>query len=61
VNLPSGIAGTLLVFETIFGVLYTLIHQKRLPGPGELVAILMCLSGVLLAITTQIRAERRAR
>ena len=59
VNLPSEISGTLLVFETIFGVLYTLIHHHRLPERHETIAILLCLSGVLLAITAQIKMERR--
>ncbi|MBU6155044.1 MAG: DMT family transporter [Bdellovibrionales bacterium] len=58
VHLPSEISGTLLVFETIFGVLYTLIFQARLPDFRELIAVVLCLVGVLLAIIAQIRAER---
>jgi len=57
VNLPSEVSGTLLVFETIFGVLYTLIYQKRLPEAVELLAIVMCLVGVILAVVFQARSK----
>lgn len=58
VHLPSEISGTLLVFETIFGVLYTLIYQGRLPDVRESIAIALCLAGVLLAILAQIKTGK---
>jgi drug/metabolite transporter (DMT)-like permease len=58
VNLPSEISGTLLVFETLFGVLYTLILQHRLPDGRETIAILLCLAGVLFAITARTGAGK---
>jgi drug/metabolite transporter (DMT)-like permease len=53
-RLPSGISGTLLVFETIFGLLYTYLWQGRYPHGFELLSILLCISGVALAIRAQI-------
>jgi len=60
VYFPSEISGTLLVFETIFGVIYTLVFQRRLPETGELLATLLCLIGVPLAVVSQIRIENKA-
>ncbi len=51
---PSGISGTLLVFETVFGLLYTFLYQKRPPHPFEGVAVSLSLSGVIFAVRAQI-------
>jgi drug/metabolite transporter (DMT)-like permease len=53
-RLPAGISGTLLVFETLFGLLYTYLWQGRYPHGFELVSIFLCISGVWLAIRAQI-------
>jgi drug/metabolite transporter (DMT)-like permease len=53
-RLPSSISGTLLVFETVFGLLYTFLYQGRWPRDFEVLSIALCLAGVALAIRAQI-------
>lgn len=53
-RLPSSVSGTLLVFETLFGLLYTFIYQQRWPQSFEMLSIVLCLAGVALAIRAQI-------
>lgn len=56
VRLPSSISGTLLVFETVFGLLYTFLYQGRWPHGFEVLSIVFCLVGVALAIRAQLTA-----
>ena len=41
------LAGQLLVFETVFALLYGFLHEGRWPRPLESVAIVLMLAGVL--------------
>jgi len=45
--LPLSLAGQMIVFETVFALLYGFAWERRLPGPVELLAIACLLAGVL--------------
>ena len=49
-HVPPAISGTLLVFETLFGLLYSFAFEQRLPRMEETAAILLCLGGVLWSV-----------
>lgn len=53
-NCPPSIGGSLIISETIFGVLYSLFYIQRLPYPNELIAILCLICGVILSIRSQL-------
>ncbi len=55
---PSEISGPLIVSETIFGLLYSFIFEKRWPHPYEAVSVCLFLLGVFLAVTSQIRKRQ---
>jgi len=55
---PSEISGTLLVFETIFGLLYSFGFEHRLPYGFEFFSIILFLGGVLLSVTAQMKASQ---
>jgi drug/metabolite transporter (DMT)-like permease len=45
--LPLSLSGQLIVFETVFALLYGFLHEGRWPRPLESVAIVLMLAGVL--------------
>lgn len=47
-NLPLTLTGQMIVFETLFALLYGFTWQQRWPTPMETVAIVCLVSGVLL-------------
>ncbi len=52
-NTPPSIYGTLIVSETVFGLIYSFIFQHRLPYLNEFIAILLLISGVIATIRSQ--------
>jgi len=48
--LPVTIAGQIIVAETCSGLLYTYLHQQRLPRWYELIGFVLVVGGVLLSI-----------
>ena len=56
-RVPHSISGTLLVFETVFGLLYSFLFEKRWPLVHETVAILLCLSGVVWSVVAQLARD----
>ncbi len=48
--LPAATVGQLLVFESIFGLLFTFIYDKRMPTLFESLAILFLMSGAFLGV-----------
>ena len=52
-NCPPSIGGSLIVSETIFGLLYSFILQQRFPFWNEIAAIVLLIMGVLLTIRSQ--------
>ena len=51
-KLKTSILGQLIVFESVFGILYVFLFSDILPGPMELLGIFIALSGVWLSIRT---------
>lgn len=49
--LPTGLTGQLVVFETIFGLLYTFLWETRLPTLFEIIGITFLLAGVLKGVS----------
>jgi drug/metabolite transporter (DMT)-like permease len=45
-RLPLTLSGQLIVFETLFALLYAFVYDHRLPRPLETAAILLLLAGV---------------
>ena len=45
--LPLSLSGQLIVFETVFALLYGFLHEGRWPRPLESLAIVLMLAGVL--------------
>ncbi len=56
-RVPYSIAGTLLVFETVFGLLYSFLYEKRWPLVHETVAIVLCLMGVVWSVVAQLERD----
>lgn len=50
VRLPVTLAGMVIVFETIFGLLYTYIYQLKFPTVWEWFSMILIVSGVTLAL-----------
>ncbi|CAN5311018.1 DMT family transporter [soil metagenome] len=48
--LPLSLSGQLIVFETLFALLYGFLHQGRWPRPLEVAAILLMVTGVLWSV-----------
>ena len=48
--LPSVLSGQLIVSETVFALLYGFIYDGKLPTPLEIAAIVLLISGVILAV-----------
>lgn len=49
-RLPPGLAGQLIVFETLAALLYNYLHRGGLPGASTLVGVTMLVAGVLWAL-----------
>lgn len=47
--LPMTLGGQMIVFETLFGLLYGFLWQQRWPMPAELLAAACLIAGVILA------------
>jgi drug/metabolite transporter (DMT)-like permease len=56
-RIPHSISGTLLVFETVFGLLYSFLFEKRWPLVHETVAIAFCLLGVVWSVVAQLARD----
>lgn len=48
--LPLSLSGQLIVFETLFALLYGFLHEGRWPRPLEAAAIVLMLAGVLWSV-----------
>lgn len=48
-RLPLALSGQMVVFETLFALLYTFVWHQRGPTPIEVLAVICLLSGVALA------------
>jgi drug/metabolite transporter (DMT)-like permease len=48
--LPLSLSGQLIVFETLFALLYGFLHEARWPLPLEIAAIVLMLVGVLWSV-----------
>ena len=48
--LPLSLSGQLIVFETLFALLYGFLHEGRWPLPLETAAIVLMLAGVLWSV-----------
>ncbi len=57
-RLPLTLGGQMIIFETVFVLLYAFIYEARLPRPLELAAILLLLGGV--AGSSWVHAVRHA-
>jgi drug/metabolite transporter (DMT)-like permease len=49
-HLPISLAGQMIVFETIFALLYGFIYEQRFPRELEILAITCLISGVVWAV-----------
>lgn len=54
-NCSSTIAGTLIVSETVFGLVYSFIYECRLPVWNESISIILLICGVIVVISSQRR------
>ncbi|MRW91704.1 EamA family transporter [Duganella sp. FT80W] len=45
-RVPVTLSGQLLLFETLFGLLYGFVYQQQMPRPLELTAIVLLIAGV---------------
>ncbi|KAF0812868.1 Inner membrane protein YtfF [Andreprevotia sp. IGB-42] len=45
-RLPLTLGGQMIIFETVFALLYGFLHEGRLPRPLEIAAIVLLLGGV---------------
>jgi len=48
--LPPTLAGQMIVFETVFGLLYGFVFETRLPHLLEAIGIVLLLTGVVWAV-----------
>ncbi|WP_233833227.1 DMT family transporter [Paraburkholderia sp. ZP32-5] len=49
-RLPLTLSGQMIVFETLFALLYGFIYDQRLPRPLEIAAILLLVAGVCWSV-----------
>lgn len=49
-RLPLTLSGQMIVFETLFALLYAFIYDQRLPRPLEIAAILLLVAGVCWSV-----------
>jgi drug/metabolite transporter (DMT)-like permease len=48
--LPLTLVGQMILFETLFALLYGFLWERRLPTPIELVAVAALVTSVLLCV-----------
>jgi drug/metabolite transporter (DMT)-like permease len=58
-RLPLTLSGQMIVFETLFALLYAFIYDQRLPRPLELAAILLLVAGVCWSVRQHADDESR--
>ncbi|MEV7008436.1 DMT family transporter [Streptosporangium sp. NPDC051022] len=58
-QLPVSVSGQLIVFETISGLSYVFLAERRLPPPVEVVGIAVVIVGVLIGIRRSMRQAAR--
>jgi len=58
-RLPLTLTGQMVVFETLFALLYGFLFEQRLPTPLEALSILLLLGGVLASVRLHGRHARR--
>jgi drug/metabolite transporter (DMT)-like permease len=56
--LPTSLAGQLIVFETISGLVYTFIADLKLPSAYELLGIATIIGGILIGINATQQSKR---
>ena len=54
---PPEISGPLIVSETVFGLLYSFIHEGRLPRGYEAASIFLFLVGVFVTVRSQMKVK----
>lgn len=59
-RLPLTLSGQLIVFETLFALLYGFAYDARLPRPLEAAAIVLLLAGVTWSVRRHDDGDRRA-
>jgi drug/metabolite transporter (DMT)-like permease len=59
-RLPLTLSGQMIVFETLFALLYGFIYDARLPRPLEAAAIALLLAGVVWSVRRHSDAEQDA-
>ena len=59
-RLPLTLSGQMIVFETLFGLLYGFIHAQRFPRPLEAAAILLLAAGVIWSVRLHAPAPRQS-
>jgi len=57
IHCSTEIAGPLMISETVFGLLYSFIFEKRLPMIYEGVAIAFCLMGAFIAVRASLTLQ----
>lgn len=58
-RLPVALSGQMIVFETIFSVIYALIYKQQAPGWTLVVGIVLLLSGVSISLKVFQDASRK--
>lgn len=59
-SLPLSLGGQLIVFETLFALLYGFAWQRRWPSLLELLAVVLLVAGVVACARVHARWDRRA-
>ncbi len=58
-RLPLTLSAQLIVAETVFGLFYGFLFERRLPLPSEALGASLQIAGVLWAISLFLQADRR--
>lgn len=58
-RVPVTLSGQLLLFETLFGLLYGFIYQRQMPRPLEWMAIMLLITGVAGSVWLHARPKLR--
>jgi drug/metabolite transporter (DMT)-like permease len=59
-SVPVTLSGQLILFETLFALLYGFIYQQRLPRVLEIAAIMLLTAGVLWSVRVHAQEEKLA-
>lgn len=54
--LPMALMGALIIFETIFGIIFVFIYETRMPSLMEVVGMTMMMAGIGIILARQYRA-----